>query len=269
MVPIFYINLATAPRRAAALDAQLAALGLGASRIEAVTPAGLAPRDIARYCDPHRYHWVHPVELACSMSHLKSWRALLATGAPYALILEDDVVLSSALPAFLAQWEGTRDLPDLARIETNLYPLRVNAQPDLKLGSIGLHRPRSSTGGSAAYLIARRCAEKLAGRDGLYGRPIDHILFDPAGGWGRRTGLVQAVPGLAVQADRLETSAVPIEASVIKPAFAARLAPVALPPLRRRWFALRHAVERDILTGSGKVWSDLTGNGKRAMDFLP
>ncbi|MDR3472461.1 MAG: glycosyltransferase family 25 protein [Devosia sp.] len=67
---IYYINLASQPERRRALEQQLAALGLTATRVEAVTPADISPEDRRRYCDPKRHFWLTEAELACNLSHI-------------------------------------------------------------------------------------------------------------------------------------------------------------------------------------------------------
>src|SRR5690242_19024849 len=94
---IYYINMARRTDRRAFMEAQLAKLGLEATRIEAVTPETF----LASAVTASRGR-LTPVALSCSLSHVKAAEALLASGDPCALILEDDAILSTRLPEFLA-----------------------------------------------------------------------------------------------------------------------------------------------------------------------
>src|SRR5690349_706446 len=101
--PIYYINLRDRTDRRAFMQGQFAKLGLDAVRVDAVSIASLTSEQLTLYCDESSSHYLRPPAAACTLSHVKCWEAFLAIpGSPqWALILEDDAVLSGALPAFL------------------------------------------------------------------------------------------------------------------------------------------------------------------------
>ena len=177
MPPIYYINLASRPDRRAHMEAQFAALGLSAQRIEAVTPAELSASDVALYCNPERRGLLRQNELACTLSHEKAWQALLDSGHDRALVFEDDAQLSSLLPAFLQEAE-TIDV-DLIRLETTGIALRVF--PVLSTGASGIAlRPfRSTPLGAAGYIIRAEAARRIIGHPGLRRRQVDLAIYSP------------------------------------------------------------------------------------------
>ena len=265
MIPIVYINLESAVLRRSAIDKRLGALGLVGQRIVAVTPADIPGETLRRHCDPESYNWLQPAELACSMSHVRAWATLARFGATHGVVLEDDACLSDRLPAFLAGCEQIDRLPDLIRLETSLQALRMERRAELSIAGVNIHRIHGFAGGSAAYLISMAMAARLSRQRRLYEQPIDFVLFDSFREFPRRT-FHHAVPGLAIQSDKTANSSA-AEPSQIKPAYAARQAARPKSSIRRFLFAARRWIASEIVTGSGKTWLDITGRGKRFIDF--
>src|SRR5690606_22896953 len=96
----YFINLARRTDRRDWMESQFAKLGLDAKRVQAVTPDDISPEQRQASCDPHRYHWMTEVELACSLSHIRAMQTFLDEGRSHGLIFEDDLHLSPRLPAF-------------------------------------------------------------------------------------------------------------------------------------------------------------------------
>src|SRR3569833_23496 len=98
---IYYINLDGRPDRRAFMEEQFARLGLKATRVRAITPTELTREQLDRHCNPSRGPWLEPGALCCSLSHLEVVRRVAGGSGSPALVLEDDVVISRTLPAFL------------------------------------------------------------------------------------------------------------------------------------------------------------------------
>ena len=130
----YYINLDRRPERRASMEARFAALGIEHMRIAALTPADVTEDQRQRYCNPLAYRWQTEGELACSLSHIAAMRAFLATPAPFAVILEDDTILSPALKPFLDRFEQQPPNVDVLRIETDNSRLRLPPATDRFLG---------------------------------------------------------------------------------------------------------------------------------------
>ena len=97
------IILDRATERLARISGQLQRLGLPYARLPAVDAKALTPAQRAALDEPayHRKHGMTPVlgELGCYLSHVEAMRRFVASDAPCALILEDDVMLHDSLPA--------------------------------------------------------------------------------------------------------------------------------------------------------------------------
>jgi len=267
-MPIYYINLASAPGRRAEMERQLAALGLVAERVEAVTPADISAEDLKTYCNPDRYRWLAPTELACSLSHIKAWRQLLASGAPRAVIFEDDAILSSKLPAFLNAFPREGNELGLVKIEICSDRLRAAKRASYEVAGIELRSVFGFSGGAAGYVISAAIGARIIDREELRHTSLDRGLFDTFGPLSGQLTFLQADPGLAVQADQLGLSS-KLEASTLKPDLEARLNTRTGSTLRSYFNSARRWVDINIRQGARKSYLDATGVRKRKIEFLP
>lgn len=95
----YYINCAHACERRDSAEQQAQAFGLPLERIEAIRGRDLQPQDYAKlgYQAKQRQREMPvaltPNEHGCVQSHLKALRTFMASGADYAVVLEDDFVL--------------------------------------------------------------------------------------------------------------------------------------------------------------------------------
>jgi GR25 family glycosyltransferase involved in LPS biosynthesis len=202
----YYINLHARTDRRAFMEAQFARLGIEAERIAATTPADIQPEDLARYCDATEAAWLAPAELAGSLSHRRAWRALLDRDLPCALIVEDDVYLSSYLPAFLEDIEPDCDGLDIIRIETRKRRINLSASMAERKEGVTLHRPFSFEWGAAGYIISRTGARKLLAAERFFDLPVDDSIFHPASTLFADLAIRQTVPGLCTPGDALANS---------------------------------------------------------------
>lgn len=103
-MPVFVINLDRRPDRMVEMATQLRALGLDYQRFAAIDGADPAARvaqaSVWRFVINQK-KWPVRGELACAASHIELWHRFLASEATHALILEDDVSLSTDLPHVL------------------------------------------------------------------------------------------------------------------------------------------------------------------------
>ena len=178
---IYLINLARRPDRLAAMVSQAGKLGLSLTRRNA--------RDAKDESDGTLEHWFQqggPLgeiprgDKCCSLSHRDAWQALLDSGAPYAAVLEDDVVLKDGAGFVLG---GTGWIPkgiDLIKLEHYGPPGQsvllsdfVNVGQDFRIA-----RMHSRHTGAAAYILSRRATELLLAIP-QFDLPVDHLLFNP------------------------------------------------------------------------------------------
>lgn len=177
------INLDRAPDRLQRLAARLEALGLSWTRLSAVEGRLVPASQRAAALDEAAFGRLHgmtpaPGELGCYLSHVQAMQAFLASPHELALILEDDVRPTDALPAVLqalAAQAGRWDMVKLSAIHSG------SPQPVLHLPAG--HRlcvMLSRCTGSSAYVVNRRAAERYVERLLPMQLPYDHA-FDR--GW--------------------------------------------------------------------------------------
>lgn len=189
MLPVFVINLDRRPDRWAAVSGNLSALGIVPERIGATDAdrvMGAIPDDLSLS------------QAACRESHFAALDAFLQTGAPAALILEDDAELA-------------RDACDLLA-SADWWPAAFHA---VKLGGCDepalLGRPvgRTPCGGeirpvawaspvACAYMIDREGAGIAIDEAPRVGMAVDTFLFDMIGSpAARRLKPAHTVPAMA------------------------------------------------------------------------
>ncbi|HET9069253.1 MAG TPA: glycosyltransferase family 25 protein [Amaricoccus sp.] len=184
------INLARAPERWASMARIAAERGLALERIEAVDgrdPAALAANAAAPDCG------LAPAEIGCFESHRAAWARIATGGAPFGLVLEDDVFLGD-VGLLDALAEGAEWL-DLLKLNAHPRGMLVHAAPLALVGGRALLRPAQRTSDASAYLISRAFAARALEMHRGYREPLDVALFDPATG----AAVAQLDPALTIQ----------------------------------------------------------------------
>ena len=265
----YYINLDRRPERRASMEARFTALGIEHMRIAALTPADVTEEQRRRYCNPLAYRWQTEGELACSLSHIAAMRAFLATPAPFAVILEDDTILSPALKPFLDRFEQQPPKVDVLRIETDNSRLRLPPEPETKLGEFSLFRLFEAGGGAAAYIVSRAGAERIASGEELLIDLTDQALFNPNGKISRTLRVLQAVPALAMQEDRAVGNTVDrVHTSDLQRLRHDRRKRDGHNFWRRSAYNFYDLIERDVIRAARKFWNKTAhGVAKREIPF--
>ncbi|UJW83933.1 glycosyltransferase family 25 protein [Devosia sp. SL43] len=196
----YYINLASRTDRREAIERQLSALGLISERVEAVLFENMPARLQARFTAKMK---IGQREFSTTASHLAAYGRFLATGDRYALIVEDDVVLSTALPGFLAALEAHSETIDLLRLETFGNPQQLSTQPLESMDGYGLHSLHGWAWGAAAYVVSRDAARRLSTSEQTLGGAIDRVLYRPNRMHIEPLVRRQLIPALAIQQDRM------------------------------------------------------------------
>jgi len=188
------------------MEQRFGLLGLVSERVSAVQPDQISQADIDRFCDPRRYRWLTPPELACGLSHLAALRVFLQAGAPFGAIFEDDAVLSEVLPAFLSAIESNAPELDLIRLETFNERLLVDPSGSRQLGPVATRTIYSQSNGSAGYVVSRRGAIAIVESVEIKATQADFALFNPHHSLARQLRVQHVDPGLCIQQHRLGSS---------------------------------------------------------------
>ena len=189
------INLDRAPERMERVAAQLRRVGLPFERLPAVdarafTPAQQAALDVEAF---RRRHGMEPLpgELGCYLSHVEAMQRLLRSDARFALVLEDDVIVTDRLPAALRGLLAHADRWDMVKLSGvhSGTPQRVLEVAPGQWLSVMLSRCTCSS----AYVMNRRAAQAYA--DGLLPMqlPYDHV-FDQGWRFGLKVRMLSPFP---------------------------------------------------------------------------
>jgi len=178
---IYLINLARRPDRLAAMEIQAKKLGLALTRLDAVDARNAEASSVDRWFQAGGPLGEIPRgDKCCSLSHRAAWQRLMASGAEYAAVLEDDVVLQEGAAFALGNSAWIPDGIDLIKLEhygPSGQSVLLSDFRDLG-GGFRLARMRSRHTGAAAYILSRHAAEQLLAIP-RFDLPVDHLLFNP------------------------------------------------------------------------------------------
>jgi len=181
MIPIAYvINLDRDTKRMSGTADNLSRLGIKYERIPAVNGGALTNSatliDGPRYRVRNRRDEPRPGEIGCYLSHLKAIDTFLRTEAPWCLILEDDVELSSDCPKLFETLDRSDDW-DLVKLfnfhgGTPIACRRLGASHHLVVHL-------TCTTSAAAYVLNRRAAKTLSATLLPIVEQFDHAMDRP------------------------------------------------------------------------------------------
>jgi len=201
---IYLINLARRPDRLAAMSSQAEMLDLRLTRLDARDARDSDMGTIDQWFQTGGPLGEIPRgDKCCSLSHRAAWEKLVASGAAYAAILEDDVVLRPGARFALgdAGWiPPSIDLIKLEHYGPAGQSVLLSDMADVGSG-FRIGRMRSRHTGAAAYILSRRAAEILLALP-RFDLPVDHLLFNPNNSkLFARLGPWQMLPVVARQQD--------------------------------------------------------------------
>ena len=177
---IYLINLARRPDRLAAMTEAAAGLGLDLCRIDALDAGSGHELPGARFDDAGPLGEIPRGDKCCTLSHRLAWEQFAASGAPYAAVLEDDVILSRSAGHFLkdADWIPPGTL--LVKLEQYGPPGQSVLLSDFRGlgGGFRIARMHSRHTGAAAYILSRDAVLTLLAIP-RFSLPVDHLLFNP------------------------------------------------------------------------------------------
>jgi glycosyl transferase family 25 len=195
----YCINLDRRPDRREHMWAQFDRLGITVERVPAVD--GRLPEVAAR--TEGLGPGVNGLRLgagayACFQSHRQCWQRLIESGAPHAMVLEDDLLLAGDFADYLEDGWVPADA-DLVRLETMGIRVHLDRTRIPAGGGRYLARLRSLHLGAGCYVIARAAAIRLHRETEAIVDPVDDLLFNPKSPVFDRLVTYQMVPAPAAQ----------------------------------------------------------------------
>lgn len=185
-LPVFLINLAGSDDRLASARTQLEIGGIPFTRIEAVDGRNRPATDFDSYSEPRARAFFGRAmasgEVGCYLSHLRAAQAVLDSGAPYGLVLEDDFKAAPQSWQILAELTALLDTDPLPGWEL-LNLCRAPRLVTRPLGTLTRHGGTHTL--SRAYYFPVLATAILWSRAGAtrfiaeYGQPVgpvDHVF---------------------------------------------------------------------------------------------
>jgi glycosyl transferase family 25 len=184
------------------MEKELTVARVEAEFVNAVDGRRVGPACAASLARRHPGRALSPAEAACAVSHRKAWRKFLRSGAPFALVLEDDVHLGRGLAEVLRS-DWTRWRFDVVKFETKLEKGWLSRSGDAVRGDPrrSLRRLYSGHLGTAAYLVSAGGARGLLRLTRKFADPLDEVMFSERAVHDGPLAIFQLEPAIAVQDD--------------------------------------------------------------------
>lgn len=193
----FLINLDRSPDRFAAMLPRLAAQDITFERIPGVDGMALSEDEFSEQTHQNRYYKsIRRGEVGCQLSHLKALKRFLASGARYALVLEDDAEFDADFSKVLAEALALRERTPDPLLQWDVLKLNRKRRRYIDLAALGArHRlveyglsvPSTTT----AAVWTRPGAERWVRAYRGTARPIDCDLQHP---WEFGLGILSVHP---------------------------------------------------------------------------
>ncbi len=198
----YVINLDRSPERMAFVERRFADLGLSFTRISATDGNLLSPAKLKVFAEQRprdgKRGW-RPGQIGCLMSHSEVWRQIAAGEHAHGLVLEDDVHISDALPAFVGTSEWIPANAEIVRLESTGQWLSLGEAARTYEGR-AVRRVRSTAWGAGAYVVHKDAAVRLLAVESALHAPVDDFLFNLGNSSvARSLATYQLIPALAIQ----------------------------------------------------------------------
>lgn len=190
------INLTKSVERWRFQEAQLSHLNIAYECFKAISTADVTDADYNKWSSDWQRK-LRRTEVACFLSHYSVWQSIVQSNKPY-LVLEDDAMLSSHLPAALnAIQQLATDSFDHISLETRGRKKLIGNKAIDLTEQIILQPLYLDKSGAAAYILTPKGAQTLLNKVDRRGAGLaDAILCHT-----QELKSLQAVPALAFQMD--------------------------------------------------------------------
>ena len=183
IIPAYVINLDRRTDRARHMERELGQAGITYTRVSALDAQVATDAEIGKEVALNGAKiGMGRGSQCCAITNFDIYRTLLATDAPAALILQDDIAIDPDLRLFLTDLDWLPAHIGLVQFEKfgRARSTRL-AGPAQDCGRAGrkLHQMYSRTAGAGCYLITRHIAQLILDQKPLLNMPIDHFLFSP------------------------------------------------------------------------------------------
>lgn len=203
------INLDRSPDRWKFISQQFYNLNLPVTRVSGVDGYKLSTETQLNLQPPLKEKWefprrLLPGEIGCYLSHIKCWKTLIESDESWALVIEDDVQISTEAKKFFndASWipSGIELVQPFAHSAN--YTMKVAKKEYTVLDGRKLFHPfKPYPIGTIAYFISRKCAKDALLASSKLGMPVDEFMFGPMSSWAKKHPVWKLNPTLVLPAE--------------------------------------------------------------------
>lgn len=176
-IKAFIIHLHRAADRRAQVNHLCQQLPIEADIIEAVDNKNLSEQEMTRVYQRRLHKPYYPFtlsrnEIACFLSHRKTWQAIVDQGLDAGFVLEDDVALTTDFAACFASAQAMLQQKPDCFIR---FPFRDREEGEIiaQTDHVKILRPRYIGLGMVAQIVSREAAKKLLKTTEEFDRPVD------------------------------------------------------------------------------------------------
>ena len=162
------------------METVLAEIGIPAGRVSACDGAALSRAQFPRLTIRARYLWkMSPSEIACFLSHRSVWEQIVSDEIAFAVIFEDDILISPSIIRLLKTTDWIPPGVDCVKLDMPGGPAVQDTPIPIAGNEFALSTAYSILGGTAAYILSLEGARQLLERTKIIGGPVDNALFGP------------------------------------------------------------------------------------------
>lgn len=185
----FVINMDKSKNRWDLISRELASRHIPVERISGVDGSKLSENELKTLLEPLSSRvkegfpkGLTPGEVGCFLSHRECWKRLLQSDQKWALILEDDIILSERAAFFMNSEKWIPEGSDLIQLHSLFSEKVYSIGPktiDVGNGTELVEPIRPVPLGTQSYLISRSAAEFALEKSRKIPAPVDEFLFSP------------------------------------------------------------------------------------------
>lgn len=195
----FYINLKERTDRKKFIEDQAKKLNIETERVNAINKNN---QIVENHLSKNLFKGTNSGAIACTLSHVEVWKKILNQNLEFAIVLEDDAILSPSLLTTLEYMKSFLTLSnfDLIRLETSGDKLVSMSSPYETLpNDVEICKFYSSQLGSAGYIISSSFIKKIIDSNVLFATAIDILFFTPKSNFLNKYNVFQVVPAPIIQ----------------------------------------------------------------------
>ncbi len=204
----FVINLDSSIDRWNAIEKRLNSLNISAKRISAVDGRKKTDDEIASILYPmnYEYRYLFPrllskAEVGCFLSHRKCWQELVDSDEDWALIMEDDLIISDRAQFYMQDLSWLPENIKICQLSTHEpdWTLWIKEEIIKLSNNDEIIQPLDKAHGTQCYVISKETALSALKYSERLLAPVDDFLFSPYFEINKQYGTYRIQPTVVTQ----------------------------------------------------------------------